>query len=597
MRTRLLSDWAARAFADLDPARILFEDDDLIAVDKPAGVACQAPDATRPDDLPLRIRRLLAARRGVSLDSVYLGTHQRLDADTSGVIVYTLRPEANAALAAQFRERAVEKHYLAAVSGKPPAPGSRLESHLARAGGRSKVAPQRAPNAKLAVSRVLALRSESGRHLLELAIDTGRTHQIRAQLAEHGCPLVGDALYGGTPAFRVYLHAARLCLRHPRDGRPLEWSAPPPIELEDFLRHGVRPAFRDPALLASALDHACQRRFALGRGLQRGETTVFRLLHEAADGVPGFGVDVYDDWLVVREVADVAPEDESALLSGLARLGVAGAYLKRHPKQANELSQGDDPRVAPSAPVFGREAPESLEVCEYGLPFEAHLHDGLRTGLFLDQRENRRRLGEIAHGKRVLNLFAYTGSFSVAALAAGATSVTTVDVSRVALAWAERNVARIDATERHRTLPRDAFEALEMFAVRGERFDLIVVDPPSYATTKRGRFRVTKDYVSLCRAAFGVLSEQGALLACLNARGVTQAGLRRFVHEAADAARLSLRALTDLPTQSDFPLVAGAEPPAKSVLAWIQGPELSSRARSIRRSDGGAARRLRRTSR
>ncbi|HKP59461.1 MAG TPA: class I SAM-dependent methyltransferase [Polyangiales bacterium] len=568
MRTGLLSShWAARAFADLDPARVLFEDDDLIVVDKPAGAPCQAPDAARPDDLPLRIKRMLAARRSVPIDQVYLGTHQRLDQDSSGAILYTLRPAANASLAEQFRERRVEKRYLAAVSGRPPEAGLRLEHHLARgADGRMRVASSGA----LAITRVRSVMTQHPRSLLRLQIDTGRTHQIRAQLAEHGCPLLGDPLYGGPPAFRTYLHAEELCFAHPRDGRSISISAPPPVEFDDYLRHGARPAFADPALLASAIDHACQRRFALGRALLAGDTSVFRLLHEEADGVPGCGVDVYDEWLVLREVADVASEDEAALLRGLERLGVAGVYIKRHPKQANELTQGRDERVAPDAPVLGREAPETLEVYEHEVPFEVRLHDGLRTGLFLDQRDNRRRVAELAGGKRVLNLFAYTGSFSVAALAHGATFVTTVDVSRAALAWAERNVARIDASDRHRTLARDAFEALEIAAARGERFDLIIVDPPSYSTTKRGRFRVTKDYVDLCRAAFGVLSKRGVLLACLNHHGVSQVGLRRFVQNAAEAAGVSLRTLTDLPTQSDFPLVAGADAPAKSVLAWIQ---------------------------
>jgi 23S rRNA (cytosine1962-C5)-methyltransferase len=584
VRTGLLSShWGERAFADLDPARILFEDEDLIVLDKPAGVPCQAPDAARPDDLPLRLRRMLAARRGVNAEDVYLGTHQRLDQDSSGAILYTLRPEANRALAEQFQQRSVEKRYLAAVSGKPPAPGQRLEQRLSRIAGRMRVAD----SGTLAISRVLDVSTRAGRSLVRLAIDTGRTHQIRAQLAAYGCPLLGDALYDGAPAFRVYLHAERLGFAHPRDGRRLEISAAPPPEFSDYLEHGVRPAFAEPALLASAIDHACQRRFALGRALLAGDTSVFRLLHEAADGVPGCGVDVYDRWLVVREVAEVGSDDERALLRGLEGLGVAGAYLKRHPRQANELTQGLDERVAPSSPVFGDAAPDSLEVRENTLPFEVRLHDGLRTGLFLDQRDNRRRVAELANGKRVLNLFAYTGSFSVAALASGAAFVTTVDVSRAALAWAERNVMRIGAAERHRTLARDAFEALEISAAHGERFDMIIVDPPSYATTKRGRFRVTKDYVDLCRAAFGVLSMNGVLLACLNHHGVSQAGLRRFVHSAAEAAGVSLRTLTDLPTQCDFPLVAGADAPAKSVLAWIQGaeqlPENTARRRSTRR--------------
>jgi 23S rRNA (cytosine1962-C5)-methyltransferase len=567
--------WAELAFRDFDPARILYEDDDLIAVDKPAGVPCQAPDAMRPHDLPSRLKRFLAARRGVSVDDVYLGTHQRLDAESSGVIVYALRPSANPGLAAQFESREVQKRYVAAVGGKPPAKGAELVDWLApEAGGRMRVVRGSRPGAKQAKSAIEKVRRNGERSWLQIRIDTGRTHQIRVQLAERGCPLVGDALYGGARAFRLMLHSESLALKHPATGAPLEIRAPVPAAFEDWLAHGVRPAFRDSALFGCALDHACQRRFSEGRALAAGITTAFRLLHEEGDGVPGFGVDVYDRYLVVRVRADAPAEDEEALLSGLDRLGASGVYFKRHPKQANEMKQASDDRAAPSTPVRGAAAPESLIVYEQGVPFEVQLHEGLRTGLFLDQRDNRRRIGEIARDKRVLNLFAYTGSFSVAALSHGAAHVTTVDVSRAALRQADRNVARIGASDRHRSIAQDAFDALEMLARRGERFDVIICDPPSYATTKRGRFRVTKDYVSLCRAALQVIAADGVLLACLNHYGISQAALRKFVQSAVQAQGLHLQSMRDTPAQVDFPTAGGAEPPTKSVMARLRSNSL-----------------------
>lgn len=567
--------WAERAFRDLDPARILYEDDDLIVIDKPAGVPCQAPDPSRPHDLPLRIRSLLAARRGLTADQVYLGTHQRLDRDSSGVILYTLRPSANPGIAAQFESRTVRKHYLAAVSGKPPARGTQLTDWLAPDGsGRMRVLRGQRPGAKQAKSSVEEVRRTEGRSLVRVRIDTGRTHQVRVQLAARGCPLAGDTLYDGSPAFRLMLHSESLEFEHPVTGRAIEILAPLPPELEDWLEHGPRAAYASPALFRSALDHACQRRFSEGRAIAAGITTTFRLLHEEADAVPGFGVDVYDRHLVVRERAEVSRGDESAFLAELEQLGVAGAYLKRHPKQANELMQVQDDHAAPAAPVLGTAAPEALIVREYGVPFEVQLHEGLRTGLFLDQRDNRRRIGEHAAGKRVLNLFAYTGSFSVVALAQGAAHVTSVDVSRAALRWAERNVARVGGSERHRSIAQDVFDALESLAARGERFDVIICDPPSYATTKRGRFRVTKDYVALCRAALRVIAPEGLLLACLNHHGISQVSLRKFVQTAVQAQGLHLSALRDTPVQVDFPVGAGAGASTKSVMAWVRANSL-----------------------
>src|SRR5688572_9602544 len=108
---------------------VVFEDDDLIVVNKPPGVVSQAVDAERDDDLPARVKRYVAARRGVPADEVYLGTHQRLDRDTSGLVLYTLRRESNAAIAAQLEGRSAEKTYVACVTGLSPFSGARTLSH------------------------------------------------------------------------------------------------------------------------------------------------------------------------------------------------------------------------------------------------------------------------------------------------------------------------------------------------------------------------------------------------------------------------------------------------------------------------------------
>jgi 23S rRNA (cytosine1962-C5)-methyltransferase len=552
---------------------IAYEDEDVVVVNKPPRVPSQAVEPGDDDDLPSRVKRLLAVRRGVAESEVYLGTHQRLDRDTSGLVLYTLRPEANAPIAKQFEERSIEKTYLVAVTGNAPASPRELVHVLAPArDGRMQVSDARDARGKEARTHVRTLRRDDSRSraLLEATIRTGRTHQIRVQLAHEQLPVAGDTEYGGAPALRVLLHAHRLVFRHPVTSERVEVTAPAPMELEDWLVHGQRAAYRDPALLQRALALAVEARYALRRAHAAGTTTTFRLVHEEADGFPGLAVEVFGDWLVLRVLDDVARADEDSVLDALHALGYRGIYVKRHPKQANELVDPGSEQIAPHTPARGSAAPEVLEVYEHGLPFEVRLHDGLRTGLFLDQRGNRQRVRELAAGKRVLNLFSYTGSFSIAALAGGAQVAVSVDTSRVALEWADRNAARIGASDRHRSLARDAFEALAMLEKRGERFELVIVDPPSYSTSKRGRFRVTKDYEALCAAALGVLSDGGSLLACLNHHGVSQAMLRRFVQGAAQARRLSLESLRDLPTPRDFPSAPGVSPPAKHVLASLQ---------------------------
>lgn len=549
---------------------VLYRDDALIAIDKPAGIPCQAPDASQPEDIPGLLKERLARERGVPLAEVYLGTHQRLDQDTSGVLLYTLTREANVALAEQFQSRSLDKHYLAAVSGRPPAPGSVLEHWVVPdADGGMRVGRAREPRAKQARTRVLSVERHGERSLLELAIETGRTHQIRVQLAAVGCPVAGDRLYGGAPALRLLLHARRLRLQHPVGGAPLQLEAACPLELLRWVEAPQRSIFQDEALLSRGLQLAAARRVGLMRAYAAGQTNVFRLIHADGDGFPDTYLDVYDRHLVLRVDGDDRAADERALLAALARLGFAGAYLKRHPRQANQIVDPRSDQFAPRAPVLGSAAPDVFQVREHGVSYEVRLADGLRTGLFLDQRDNRALVLGLARDKRVLNLFGYTGSFSVAALIGGAAHATTVDTSRAALEWAERNVTRIGAGDRHTSLAEDAFVALRALAARAERFDCVILDPPSYSTSKHGRFRVVKDYPALCAATLRVVAPGGVLIACVNHHGLSRDTLRRFVRSAAREAACAIESLRDLPAQRDFPSSPGAEPDMKSVIVRI----------------------------
>jgi 23S rRNA (cytosine1962-C5)-methyltransferase len=565
-------------FEDFRAEWVVYQDEDLIVVDKPAGVPAQAAAAEHDDDLPARLKRFLAAQRDVPPEKVYLGVHQRLDRDTSGLVLYTLRREVNAAIAAQFEQRTIEKSYLAGVeaeAGALPAEERVLEHWLAPArDGRMQVVAKGARDAKRALTRVTVARRNGSRALLELGCDTGRTHQLRVQLAHERIAIAGDRLYGSKPALRLLLHAARIALRHPRTGQALELSAPAPLELEHWLEHGRIDASEDPLLLRRALRLALASRYRLGRARYAEQpTSAFRILHRGADGVDAWAVDVYGEFLVAHDFSEAEtgsdPARQRDMLDALDALGVAGIYLKRHPRQKNELTDSHDPRFAAAAPARGRAAPEALIVHEHGLPFEVRLADGLRTGLFLDQRDNRQRVRALARGKRVLNLFSYTGGFSLAALAGGAEFALCVDASQAALAWAQRNVARISCAERHRVWHGDVFEVLAQLSRRGERFDLVIVDPPSYSTTRARRFVAAKHYASLCEACLRVLAPEGRMLCCVNHHGITQAKLRRDLKAAGEVAGRELAALKDLPPQLDFPVELGQAPTSKSVLgSW-----------------------------
>lgn len=209
--------------ASFDEARILHEDGALIAVDKPPGLPTVATaDPARPHLVGL-VERLLAARAGEAGPRQALGVHQRLDRDTSGVVLFVKDPAANADLGAQFAGHRVEKTYLA-LTARPP---------------RLPAVPWRVDDgangeAKPAVTDFVVVEAWPEGVLVEARPRTGRKHQIRIHLSRAGMPILGDAAYGGDrrDAPRVMLHAARLQLRHPLTGARLTVSSALPADFQ-----------------------------------------------------------------------------------------------------------------------------------------------------------------------------------------------------------------------------------------------------------------------------------------------------------------------------------------------------------------------------
>jgi 23S rRNA (cytosine1962-C5)-methyltransferase len=533
---------------------VVHRDDAVIVVDKPAGVASQAADEERPDDIVTRLRSHLGGR--------YLGQHQRLDKDTSGLMVFALDRAANARLAAQFEGRGVGKTYVAGVIGWP------------RARERATLRDTLGPAGKRAVTHVRVLARRGDRALLELVLETGRMHQARVQLARAGAPIAGDTLYGKTGAARLMLHASGLALEHPTRGGSVAYSSPPPAELTRWLERGDLGAavYDDPGALAAAIALAVERRWGLGRCVEGARaTTAFRLVNEEGDALPGLAVDVYDAWLVAQFQADGAsPRDR--VLDALAGLGFDGVYVKVRPKQANILVDTRREDLAPRAPLRGRAAPDELGVLEEGMPLLVRLGDGLSTGLFLDQRGNRRRVRAMAGGLQVANLFAYTCAFTVAAALGGAERTVSVDASAAALERGRRNLVHAGVADdaRHAMVAGDAFAWLARAARRGERFGLVLLDPPSYSSTKRARFVADHDYARLAADALAILAPGGRLLACTNHRGISKSRFRRILFDAARLAKRDATQVKDLPEPLDFPAPVGGEAHAKSVLVTLQ---------------------------
>lgn len=521
-----------------------------------------------PDDIVSRLKAHLVARG----DDPYLGIHQRLDRDTSGVLVYARKKAANASLAEQFEKRLAKKRYVAAVENYE-GPNRQTLKHrlLPLMRGRVELAKAHDRKGLDAETRIEVLKRRGSRALLRCELVTGRTHQIRVQLAAIGCAVVGDALYGTVPAPRMLLHAQEIALRHPTTGEELTLRAPLPDVFAAWLKD--EPVWSgNPLPLRRTLEDALVARYALGRlRSPHGATTAFRLVNEDGDGLPGFALDVYARTLVAHFYSDEALAVRETILDEVARLGFDGVYAKVRPRQANIIVDSAQEEFAPSRPVRGDAVADEIVIEENGIPFLVRLGDGLSTGIFLDQRENRARVRAMSEGAAVLNLFSYTCAFSSAALVGGAEHVLSVDASREILERGQRNVALLkDARGTHETLAADVFDALDRFARAKRRFDVVVVDPPTYSTTKTSRFRSGNDWRLLAELVFRVAQNGGRVLLCSNDRRLPLKKFRRLVHEGAADAGVDLDQLKDLATPRDFPVAAGSESHLKSVLATVR---------------------------
>lgn len=530
------------------PERVLAHDAELLVVDKPPGMPVHGGSEHLAVDV---VRRLAAFAPGE------LFVHQRLDVGTSGVLAFVRDAKLNAAVAGDIAERRVKRVYVAAVRVARDLPDrARLEHRLEHHRGTTRVVQR---GGKRAVTELRVLQRNADRALLELRPETGRTHQLRVQLAALGAPIVGDDSYGGEPAERLLLHAHQLEL----PSLQRSFAAELPRAFAAWVDGaGSSFAFAEPEECRRRLRDAACARWPLAAG-----NSVFRLVHGAADGLPGAIVDRYGEHVVLSLSEPAAAEAEAALAALLVELGALGVYVKR--RRRTDLRKADAVELAPPEPIAGSAAPDEHVVHEGARRYRVALGEGLSTGLFVDQRDNRDRIADLCRGKRLLNLFSYTCSFTVAAALGGAAHTTSVDLARTALATGAANLELNGASgPQHRLLRADALSWLERAGRRGERFDVVVLDPPSFGTRGKRTFAVSSDYGRAAALALAVVEPGGWLLAVTNHRKTSRGALRRTLSEAARSVGLSVK-LRDLAPPLDCPPWPGGDEPTKAVLVEV----------------------------
>jgi len=467
----------------------------------------------------------------------------------------------NATIAEQMEAHSVERVYVAVVTIGPGKASLRdsgvIEQRLETVKGRTRVVHS---GGQRALTRYRILDRARGRALVELRPETGRTHQLRVHLAHAGAPIVGDGSYGGVSAERIFLHARDLVFRTPN----VRASAKVPESFADAL------ALREPTLgSALRLRQALADAGCLREPLLR-QSDTFRIANDLGDGLPGVCVDRYGDFAVLSLSSDEASLRQRELADLLVELGARGVYVKQRARA--DLRREAHAELAPQAPIAGEPAEAPLVVSEGRAKFGVTLDEGLSCGLFVDQRDNRARLMALCGGRAVLNLFSYTCSFSVVAALAGAARVTSVDLSGHALLRGRENfVLNGLDPEDHSFVQTDALEWLSRAAKRGEKFGVVILDPPSFSTSGKGKtFRVSDGYQGALERVFAVLSPDGRVLAVTNHRKTSPQAFRKIVHDAARAAGREISQLKDLPSPLDCPPGPLGPFPAKSVLISVQ---------------------------
>ncbi len=293
--------------------------------------------------------------------------------------------------------------------------------------------------------------------------------------------------------------------------------------------------------------------------------TAFRLVNSSADEITDLSVDFFAGVLVASLYTELSEKQETTLLEMLTiTFKPRAIYLKRRPKEARHVANIDRDSLAPDAPAWG-ERTDEITILENGVKYLIRPGGDLSVGLFLDMRESRAWLKHHVAGKTVLNTFAYTCGFGLVASLNGATRAANLDLSRRVLDWGEENY-RLNKLEPKRFdfISGDVFDWLNRFSRREDKFDVVILDPPSFATSKHMRFSAAANYDELVELAVSIVAPDGMLLACCNNAQLSKRTFYAQIKTGLKRAGRGFNLLESLgQSKIDFPTLDHLESPLK----------------------------------
>jgi len=279
--------------------------------------------------------------------------------------------------------------------------------------------------------------------------------------------------------------------------------------------------------------------------IEQTTTNVYRLVNSYGDALPEVTIDVYDKNLLVQYFKPYEKQSKDRICSDLKDI--------LSPESITEKTRlkGEDIKTHL---VSGKELPGNFVVTENGIKFNVSFLEGGGTGLFLDQRDNRKKIQAIAKSKEILNCFCYTSSFSIYAKIGGATRTTNIDLSKKATEWSKKNflVNQLDVND-HEFIVGDVWEWLRRFQKNGRTFDVIIIDPPSFSTSKTTVFTAEKDIPCLIGAGLNILREDGILAFSTNIAKMNFSKFLQLLPRVKDFTKKTYK-LIDVSSQGlDFP--------------------------------------------
>jgi 23S rRNA (cytosine1962-C5)-methyltransferase len=459
---------------------LVFENSDFLIINKPFGY---------------RVHRVNPKQWGLletleQFKNCKLWPVHRLDKETSGLLIFAKSKEASQIFFDLFEKNLVKKNYVFLTDRTIQREQFTHESFIEKFDSIFVSKNSEPPNSKTIFKKIS---SDGGITLWQAQPQSGKPHQIRLHAKDNGISILGDVVYSGAEHFRMALHAITLNFTFKNENFEFETTLPLSFKLYNSSIESLLVSTKEN--IAEWIDQKSTNCYQLARKTNRLWT-----------------IDLLDKVYWIKNYGDDLSEQEKSELVAFAQKNGDSVFVRAMKDRGSGVG-GEEQNL-----LFSTNSElATWDVVENKVKFKLRSDSGFSTGLFLDQRENRRWVSHSSSGKAVLNLFAYTCAFSVCAALGQADCVTSVDASKPFLDWGRANFLLNDLNpEKHEFFHQDCLLFLEGAKKRSRRWDLIVCDPPTFGRSKNSIWKIEKDFPQLLQLMWSSLNSGGQILFTCN---------------------------------------------------------------------------------